>query len=138
MLRPLSIFTLLCLSIPPLAHGHDLKLVVRNLSEPGGTLNWMMFDSAQSYDAGDNSVASGRHRVTGDTIELTLHGLPDGTYAVRLFHDENNNGELDTNLLGIPREGYGFSNNSGERGPASFDDAAVAVHGDQTIEIRVR
>lgn len=37
--------------------------------------------------------------------------LPKGRYAVRIFHDENNNGKLDTNFLGIPKESWGTSNN---------------------------
>jgi len=41
-----------------------------------------------------------------------------GKYAVSVFHDENSNGKLDTNFLGIPREGVGASNNAkGHFGP---------------------
>jgi uncharacterized protein (DUF2141 family) len=57
---------------------------------------------------------------------------------VRLFHDSNGNGELDRNMLGIPREGYGFSNDAGARGPASFEEAAVSIDGDARIEVPLR
>jgi len=51
-----------------------------------------------------------------------------GTYAISAFHDENANGRLDTNFLGIPREGVGASNNArGHFGPPHFDAAAVRV-----------
>jgi uncharacterized protein (DUF2141 family) len=83
-------------------------------------------------------VIAARSRVTGETVSATVHGLPAGRYAVRLFHDTNGNGELDVNMLGIPREAYGFSNNAGSRGPAGFDDAAVVVDGDARIEVQLR
>ena len=53
-----------------------------------------------------------------------------GTYAVSTFHDENSNGKLDTNLLGIPTEGVGASNNAkGHFGPPKFDDAKFRFEG---------
>jgi uncharacterized protein (DUF2141 family) len=52
-------------------------------------------------------------------------GIPPGTYAVSVFHDENFNGKLDTNFMGIPREGVGASNNAkGHLGPPKFHDAS--------------
>jgi uncharacterized protein (DUF2141 family) len=52
-------------------------------------------------------------------------GVASERYAVSVFHDENSNGKLDRNLLGIPREGVGASNNAvGHFGPLKFDDAA--------------
>ena len=53
---------------------------------------------------------------------------PRGQYAANAFHDENDNGELDTNLIGIPTEGYGFTNDPRTTfGPPDFEDAAVNV-----------
>ncbi|MDE0530464.1 MAG: DUF2141 domain-containing protein [Albidovulum sp.] len=59
--------------------------------------------------------------------------LPAGTYAVSVFHDENGNGDLDTNLLGMPTEGYGFANDAtGQMGPPEFEAASVQV-GDASV-----
>jgi uncharacterized protein (DUF2141 family) len=53
-----------------------------------------------------------------------------GSYAVSVFHDENSNGKLDTNLMGIPREGVGASNGArGHFGPPKFEDAAFQFAG---------
>jgi uncharacterized protein (DUF2141 family) len=53
---------------------------------------------------------------------IRIPNLKPGTYAFRYFHDENNDEEINTNFMGIPREGYGFSNNAkGSFGPPSFD-----------------
>jgi uncharacterized protein (DUF2141 family) len=70
---------------------------------------------------------------------LILEGIPAGIYAIACYHDENNNGKLDSNLLGIPVEGTGASNNArGSMGPPKFQDAKFVINSDtsQTIKIR--
>ena len=63
---------------------------------------------------------------------VTIHDLPPGRYAVNAYHDENENGELDTNLLGIPSEGYAFANDAtGVMGPPGFSAASVLVEEDE-------
>ena len=59
--------------------------------------------------------------------ELKFDNLPSGTYALALIHDENGNGKLDT-MMGIPKEGFGFSKNPVIRfGPPSFRSAQVVI-----------
>jgi uncharacterized protein (DUF2141 family) len=73
------------------------------------------------------------------TVSMNLTNIPAGTYAVQAFHDENGNGVLDRTLLGIPKEGMGFSRNAPMRfGPPAFDDAAVNVDGDTDITFALR
>jgi uncharacterized protein (DUF2141 family) len=52
-----------------------------------------------------------RLAITGDVTRCTFTGVPPGTYAVAVMHDENGNDKLDSNFIGIPTEGYGVSNN---------------------------
>lgn len=65
--------------------------------------------------------------------------IPPGTYALAVIHDENMNGELDTNWLGVPSEGYGFSNDvTASMSAPSFDAASFAYDGqnlDMTITL---
>jgi uncharacterized protein (DUF2141 family) len=139
--RPLAPLTLLAVASQLAAtqvSSADLTIRVTDISEPAGVVHWALFDSAKAFDGEGVPVIAARSRVTGSTLSATVHDLAPGRYAVRLFHDSNGNGELDRNMLGIPREGYGFSNGAGERGPASFEDAAVSVDGDARIEVRVR
>lgn len=116
----------------------DVTIHVSNISEEGGMVHLALFDSAAAFAGEGAPVTAARSRVSGDSLAVTVHDLPPGDYAVRLFHDSNGNGELDLNMLGIPREGYGFSNDAGARGPAGFDEAAVTIEGDRAIEVRVR
>lgn len=120
------------------ASAGDLTISITGISEPAGMVHWALFDSAPAFDGEGAPVIAARSRVSGPTLTATVHDLPSGRYAVRLFHDSNGNGELDSNMLGIPREGYGFSNDAGARGPASFEDAAVSIDGDARIEVNVR
>lgn len=63
----------------------------------------------------------------GETV-VTVTGIPSGTWAVLAFQDENDNGELDRNFIGIPKEDYGFSRDAAGRfGPPKFEEAAIQV-----------
>ena len=66
-------------------------------------------------------------------VLVSIDGVPPGVYAAQAFHDENDNGLLDRNILGLPREAMGFSRDAPMRlGPPRFADAAFTVAGDVT------
>ena len=77
--------------------------------------------------------------INSQMIVYTFKYIPFGTYAIAVFHDVNSNTKLDTNFLGIPREGYAFSNNLfGAFGsPPGFNDASFQLTGDKTIKIKM-
>lgn len=63
------------------------------------------------------------------TAVAVFDKIPQGVYTVNLFHDENRNGKMDTNLFGMPQEGYGTSNNPKKRmGKPSFDETNFHVN----------
>lgn len=60
--------------------------------------------------------------------------IPEGTYAIALLHDENNDLKMNFTMIGLPKEGYAFSNNSmGLAGPPSFQKASFLHQGEKTI-----
>ncbi len=68
--------------------------------------------------------------VSGGRALCAFPGIAPGTYSMAAFHDENNNGELDTGIFGIPKEGIAWSNNAkGKLGPAKYKDAAFVYSG---------
>ena len=70
---------------------------------------------------------------------IAVAGVPKGSWAVLAYQDENENGELDRNLIGIPKENYGFSRDArGKFGPPGFDDAAIQVGDEATVVAKVR
>lgn len=71
-------------------------------------------------------------------LPIIINNIPNGIYAVQLFHDVNGNGKLDYNVMGIPKEPYGFSQNArGKFGPPKFQDAAIAIEKSTSINISV-
>ena len=77
--------------------------------------------------------------VRNNTISLKIANIKTGVYSVSLFHDENNNGVLDTKgFFGIPTEPYAFSNNpSTTFGPPSFEKCTFLINKDTQISIEL-
>lgn len=76
--------------------------------------------------------------IHSNTATATFKDLPKGTYAVSVYHDENNNGMLDRNSFGIPAEGYGTSNDAkGFMGPPKFEDAKFTLHTNSKINLTI-
>lgn len=70
-------------------------------------------NSNESYKAGeDAAIAKTKTMVVGQKAQVVFTNLPYGWYGISLYHDENKNGKLDKNMMGIPKEAYGFSNNA--------------------------
>lgn len=76
--------------------------------------------------------------IQGGRGECFFAGVPPGDYAVTVFHDENDNGKFDMNWMGMPLEGYGFSNNVKPRFKApSFDECEFHYDGTGVKEISI-
>lgn len=77
-----------------------------------------------------------KSEISNEGCEVTFEDLPAGIYAVSIFHDENNNGKMDTNFMGIPREDYGCSNGAkGFMGPPKWEDAKFELKENKSIRI---
>lgn len=76
--------------------------------------------------------------VRDKKVILSFTDIPDGTYAISVFHDEDENGELTTNFIGIPKEAYGSSNNAPSNfGPPKWKDAKFEVRNGQTVKQKI-
>lgn len=74
--------------------------------------------------------------ISQGNATVTFSDLRPGPVAVAAFHDENDNGKMDTNFLGLPKEGYGFSNDPRLMRAPRFDDARVKL-GEGETRIRI-
>jgi len=85
-------------------------------------------------------LAQARVALIAPAAEACFAVSPPGTYAIAVFHDENDNHHFDTNFLGLPVEGYGFSNNAAiSMGPPAFGSVRFTAHqGDNAVPIRLR
>lgn len=80
------------------------------------------------------------HEIVTQRVELQIDNLPYHAYALAVMHDENRNGQMDKNLLGVPLEGFGFSRNPTHLfGPPTFSEARflmLGLHQKQRISIQ--
>ena len=116
-----------------------LTVKIAGFSEAVGSMGVQLVASADAYDGKTKPSAAQKQAVTSTApITISFADLAPGTYAVLVMHDENGNGKLDSNILGIPKEGYGFSNNPNVMRKPYFDEAKFDVTAaDKTIEIEI-
>jgi len=96
------------------AGGCTLRIHVDGLRNSNGVVGSVLFTSAEgwpedlnkSYRHGPTPIPTGQREAT-----VVWEHLPPGEYGVAAIHDENRNAKLDRNLIGIPKEGFGFANN---------------------------
>jgi uncharacterized protein (DUF2141 family) len=121
------------------ASAADLSINIVNARIDQGNLLLALYDAEDAFMAPGKARASRATPVKDGKGHVVFSDLPEGRYAVTVFHDENGNGKMDMNVAGIPLERYGFSNDAfGNYGPPSFEQAAVAVKADKQITITLR
>jgi len=113
-----------------------LTVEVAGIDVEVGQVLLALFDSAASFT--DEPAFAVVLPLRGRTARWEVR-VGRGTYAVAAVHDRDGNGALNKNLVGMPREPYGFSNGARGRFSApSFEDAAVRVERPTTIVVEVR
>ena len=114
------------------ASAETLTIVIEDIRDASGTVQVQIL-AGQSQFEGDGAVAQFMEPAVAGTLTFTAEDLPPGEYAIRIMHDLNGNGELDTNFVGMPTEPYAFSNNArGSFGPAKWDDVRFVIESDVT------
>lgn len=123
-----------------------LTVVIVELKSDNGDVKVNLLNSEESFLASpkEQQKMGGPFRraitpIKDNKAEVVFEDLPFGEYAVKLFHDENGNGKLDKNFVGMPKEDYAFSNNvRGSMGPPKYEDAKFEFNQEEmTIEITI-
>ena len=141
----LKVILLLTLVVSATAWSGELTIKVANIKHEG-VLYAAVYDDKEVFesDKGDNSqqrpgiVGGLVKKVTVGEAEGTIE-LEAGTYSIGFFIDKNDNEKLDTNLLGVPKEQFGFSNDAmGRFGPPSFEAASFTLDEETILIMRAR
>ena len=122
-----------------------LKIEIENI-EQKGTVYLAIYDNSTSFDQDNKNKNVNKNRWVKSIVEVVNKNsftknveLKKGVYAISLFVDSNNNKIIDKNLLGIPIEQYGFSNNAtGFLGSPSYKDASFNLVDDLKIKISLK
>jgi uncharacterized protein (DUF2141 family) len=86
-------------------------------------------------DENEKVIKGFSEKIDDNKCILHMKELKPGKYAFKYFHDENKDEKLNTNFMGIPKEGFGFSNNAkGKFGPPSFDKMIFEVEQSDTLK----
>ena len=114
-----------------------VDVMVGTFRNTKGWFGCRLYASAQGFPR-EPTPTEQRLPITGATVRCTFTNLAPGTYAVSVLHDENGNGKLDSNFLGIPTEGYGVSNNHTHSMSApSWDESKFEVKAADDVRLGI-
>lgn len=112
----------------------SLIVTIDSIKHEKGVINLGLFDEA-GYQGQSDAVDGSFIKVDASSVTVTFEGLKPGQYGVKIFHDVNENGKMDTNPFGLPTEPYAFSNNAkGRFGPAKWEQASFDVAPGETVQ----
>lgn len=138
----MNIFKKLIFSAPILLAGtaaaqHSLTVNISNLKAGKGKVEIGIYNKAEGFLKPDKVYIGEKVKVGGaSTLSYTFRDLPAGDYAVAVYQDENSNGKADTNMIGIPKEGFGFSNNVKPKlSPPTFTQTKFTLIQNKSINI---
>jgi uncharacterized protein (DUF2141 family) len=118
-----------------------LTVKINDMRNSKGQILYILFSGEEGFpDDPSKAVRQGKIDV-GQLVDnsFLLKDIPSGKYALSVIHDENNNNKLDTNMLGIPKEGVGFSNNPKLMfGAPSYEKCEFVVNKNQDVILNLK
>jgi uncharacterized protein (DUF2141 family) len=117
-----------------------ITVTVKKLRNNNGKAGAALFSSADGFPKKlEKAFRSVSGPIKKKRAKLVFRNVPYGVYAIACVHDENGNGKIDKNIMGLPKEGYGFSKDAmGMFGPPDFEAAKIALDSPSlSLSIRV-
>ncbi|MDB9755239.1 DUF2141 domain-containing protein [Winogradskyella sp.] len=113
---------------------YTITVTVKDAANNEGKIFLALYNSETDFL--DTIYKGTKSTITNNGCTVTFKDIPKGVYAISIFHDENDNGKMDTNFVGIPKEAYGCSNNAkGFMGPPKWKDANFELNANKTLTI---
>ena len=127
--------------LPSLSQSTSTVLLeVSSFKNTRGILNCRLFTKPSDFPDGEG-ILTVRVPIAGPNTSCTFSNIEPGTYAVAVVHDENSDGKLDKNFVGVPSEGYGVSNNKTYALSApKWDESifTIAPSESKTLQVKLR
>lgn len=126
------------LGVNAFAQSPVLTIIVPKFNPVQGELQVSLFNTAGSFLVEGKEFRIYRFKVDEVADKFVINDLPKGDYSMVIYHDKNNNGEMDRSFLGIPKEGYAFSNNFKPKltGP-KFEDCCIHLNADMAVSLEL-
>lgn len=113
---------------PALAFAGPVNLSITGIRSAEGVIRCGLFASAAGFREPGKEIGEAVGKISGGRASCVFKAVPDGTYAVAVFHAEQNERKMDIGLFGKPKQGVGFSGNpSITFGPPKFEAASFRV-----------
>ena len=124
---------------PIFAQNGIVKITITGIKNTDGNVEIGIYNSKENFPVFGKEIQGARVKPTKKgSLNYTFENLPDGTYAIAVWHDENRNQEMDKNLFGVPKESYGFSKNIfGTFGPPDFEDVSFKVENGKLVKLTI-
>jgi len=108
-----------------------LTVTILNFRNNQGQVSVALYDHEEGFPKSpDKALKIITAPISNKKSIILFESLPPGEYAISVFHDENKNGKMDSNIFGIPKEGIGSSNDArGHLGPPHYSDAKFNFNG---------
>lgn len=116
-----------------------LTITVEGVESSDGNISIGLYKDAEGFLKPDKVFKGMFQKAEKGTTIAQIENLPEGTYAVAVFHDENANQELDTNFFGIPKEALGFSKGKLKTfGPPDYEECTLVFPKEKSITIQIK
>ena len=116
---------------------YSLSVEVQGVKSSLGNINVAVYNRSHGFLEFEKVFKIDRIATQEATTNFKIMDLPNGEYAVAIFHDENGNDKLDTNWLGIPKESVAFSNAKIKTfGPPSYKECAFNLNRDLDLKMQ--
>ena len=118
------------LSFITYSQNSEIVINISGLRSDKGKCLLYLYNNKKGFpnDAG-KAITSAKGSILYGKSTIVLKDVSDGEYALGVIHDENDNGKMDTNFLGMPKEGVGVSNNAkGHFGSPSYEDSKFQLN----------
>lgn len=140
--RYINLGIILLISLKSFAQQGNLHVQVDGIRNAKGNILLSIYNQKDKFmgDPKTKAIYNAVGKIEHGKTSFIFKNIPLGQYAISLLHDENKNEKMDKNLLGIPKEGYGFSNNITLKfGPPSFEETKFNFNkSEQNIHISMK
>lgn len=120
-----------------IAQNGKIQVEITNIKNAKGNIGLAVYNNAKDFTKKEFKAQN--VKAQKGKVYATFENVPAGTYAIAVLHDENKNEKMDFNMVGIPKEAYGFSNNAkGFMAAPKFEAAAFRVKNGESKVVRIK
>ena len=118
---------------------YDLTITIPNIKNTNGGVHVSVYSSKNkaSFTKIGQEFKALDFKTEGATGKYIIKNLPEGEYAIAIYHDENGDKKCNTNMIGIPKEGYGFTRLDKIWSIPKFDDCKVILNKNLSVPINL-